>query len=257
MGSRWIFVCTVPVCLASLCSSTVGEGGTQRGASQSASCGSAGAAATVQADVAIFSEVKLEPGEEETFRFVAPEVPEGRDAVLTLSARLDTPKVAGHTSALRLVLNGTPVGGDRLLNRPLRVQARGGQVYSMAAGDSLTTYYSPDFESPDDHPHYGLTGGVKACRFKLRVSDLTSGHLAVMQEHDVVLGNRLAGLWLAGLERPLGDRSASETSLLARQDMARNTVQSEMAPNKSSESGRGYPVPHRGLGRGFLRQISM
>ncbi|MFQ6098937.1 MAG: hypothetical protein ACE5O2_14500, partial [Armatimonadota bacterium] len=53
-----------------------------------------------------------------------------------------------------------------------RVRARGGRVYSMYAGDRLTTYYAPDFTSADTHPFYGLLGGVKACEFELRVTDL-------------------------------------------------------------------------------------
>ncbi len=122
--------------------------------------------------VSVFAELELDRGAKEKFPFVAPKLPSGREAVLVLKARLDTPRVAGHTPALRLTLNGTPLGADRLMHKPLRVRTRGGQVDSMAAGERLTTFYSPDFESPDSHPHYGLTGGVKACRFELRVTDI-------------------------------------------------------------------------------------
>ncbi|NQT16468.1 MAG: hypothetical protein HQ582_27160 [Planctomycetes bacterium] len=121
---------------------------------------------------ALFSELRLTQAQTETIRFVSSPPPEERDAVLVLKARLDTPKVAGHTPALRLLLNGTPLEGRRLVNKPARVASRAGRIYSMAAGDRMTIFYSPDFTSPDAHPHYGLTEGIEACRFELRVTDL-------------------------------------------------------------------------------------
>ena len=134
--------------------------------------GSDGQAPPVVRRVPIFGEVRLAQGAKQSFTFDAPATPEGRDAVIALRARLDTPKVAGHTPALTLDLNGQRVAGRRLLDKPLRVQSRGGRVYSMAAGDRLTTYYSPDYTKPDLHPHYGLLKGVKPCEFALRVTDL-------------------------------------------------------------------------------------
>jgi hypothetical protein len=122
--------------------------------------------------VAVFDKLELNQGEKKAFSFSLKELPQGLDAVLVLKARLDTPKVAGHTQALRLTFNGTPLEGRRLLNKPARVPTRGGQIYSMAAGDRMTTYYSPDFSSPDDHPHYGLLKNVSACLFEFRVTDL-------------------------------------------------------------------------------------
>jgi len=120
----------------------------------------------------LLADVKLNRGKKKAFRFFITEVPRRREMVLLLSARLNAPKVAGHAPALRLTLNGTPLDGNRLVNKPLRVRARGGPVYSMSAGDCLTTYYSPDFASPDTNPYYGLLGGVKACAFELRVTEL-------------------------------------------------------------------------------------
>ena len=123
----------------------------------------------------IFEELKLAQGKQQSFAVTAPAIPEGREAVLVLRARMDTPKVAGHTPALSLTLNGQKLTGARLLNKPRRVAARNGALYSMAAGERLTTYYAPDFSSPDTHPHYGLLGGVKACNFELRITDLLRG----------------------------------------------------------------------------------
>ncbi len=134
--------------------------------------GSDGVPPVVVRRVPVFDEVRLAQGQGRSLSFTAPAAPEGRDAVLVLEARLDTPKVAGHTPALRLILNGKPLAGDRLLNKPRRAPSRGGQVYSMVAGDRFTTYYTPDFKSPDSHPHYGLLNGIRACLFELRVTDL-------------------------------------------------------------------------------------
>ncbi len=134
--------------------------------------GSDGVPAPMVRRVAIADEVRLQQGKKKTVQFEAPEIPEGRDAVLALKARLHSPKVAGHTPGLRLTLNDQVLEGRRCLNRPLRVRSRGGRVYSMYAGSRLTTYYCPDFTSADRDQYYGLLEGVKACDFELRVTDL-------------------------------------------------------------------------------------
>ncbi|NOX53816.1 MAG: hypothetical protein GXP27_05145, partial [Planctomycetes bacterium] len=134
--------------------------------------GSDGTARPAVRRVPILDEVRLRRGQKKTQTFSAPAVPEGRDALLVFQARMDHPKVAGYTPALRVRLNGTALSGKRFVNKPLRVPARGGSVYSMAAGERLSTFYSPDFVKPDLHPHYGLLKGVKACLFELRVTDL-------------------------------------------------------------------------------------
>ncbi len=120
----------------------------------------------------VFKELRLNRDEKQTTTFAVSAVPEGKEALLSLDARLDTEKVAGFTHALRLVLNGTPITGNRLTNKPQRAKARGGDVYSMAAGERFATYYSPDFTSPDNDPHYGLADNYKAGTFELRVTDL-------------------------------------------------------------------------------------
>ena len=120
----------------------------------------------------IFQTLSLPRGQRTAFTFVLPSLPAGHEAVLALRARLDTPRPGGHTPALRMWLNGVPLEGKRLVNKPLRILARGGAIYSMVAGDRFTTYYSPDFASPDRHPQYGLTGGYKSCEFALCVTDL-------------------------------------------------------------------------------------
>ena len=134
--------------------------------------------------VGVFDELTLDQGQSKAFTFNAEKIPQGLDAVLVLKARLDTPKVAGHTQAMRVTLNGTPLEGNRLVNKPIRVPARSGAIYSMASGSRMTTYYSPDFTSPDDHPHYGLLKNVSACLFEFRVTDLVKpGENELIVEH--------------------------------------------------------------------------
>lgn len=122
--------------------------------------------------VVLFDEVALKPGERRTFVFHFEKPSPGKEAVLALKARLDRPTVGGHTLALRLIVNGTPLDGKRLVNKPLRVQARNGHVYNMAQADRFTTYYAPDFTSADATP-YGADG-LKTCEFELRIGDLLS-----------------------------------------------------------------------------------
>ncbi len=120
----------------------------------------------------VFSKLRLEPGKEQSFTFDAPPCPEGQIAVLSLLARLDFKQVAGYAGSLRLTLNGKIIDGGRLLNKPPRIKARSGDLYSMVGGDVFSAYYSPDFTSPDTHPHYGPVDKIETCRFDLNVSGL-------------------------------------------------------------------------------------
>lgn len=120
----------------------------------------------------LFDAVELALAETTERSFEAAPLPEGRQAVLRLMARIDTPKVAGYTQALRLEFNGQRLTGDRLLNKKLRQHSRGGQVYTMYASDRMSTYYSPDFEAPNHDGHYGLLDDVVPCLFEFDITDL-------------------------------------------------------------------------------------
>ena len=134
--------------------------------------GADGVAKAAAREVPVFDELELERGGKRSFVFEVAEIPEGRDAVLTLRARLHSGKVAGYHQAMRLTLNGQTFDAARLINRPLHVKARDGRAFSMAAGERFSTFYAPDFKSPDTHPRYGLLDGVKACDFEFNVTDL-------------------------------------------------------------------------------------
>ncbi|MCF6283867.1 MAG: hypothetical protein L3K26_01565, partial [Candidatus Hydrogenedentes bacterium] len=134
--------------------------------------GSDGVAKARATSVPVFGALEIAQGKEQMLSFDAPPVPEGRQAVLRLMARLHSKKVGGHTQALRFELNGQRLSGNRLLNKKLRETSRGGRVYSMSAGDRMATYYSPDFDAPNSNNYYGLLDGVIPCLFELDVTDL-------------------------------------------------------------------------------------
>lgn len=120
----------------------------------------------------LFASEEIAPGGKKSFNFDAPSCPDGLRAVLSFHARQDHKQVAGYAAVLRVSLNGTTAGGERMRNRPQRLKARGGDLYSMSAGDRLSVYYSPDFTSPDTHPHYGPVDPIQVCLIELDVTDL-------------------------------------------------------------------------------------
>ncbi|MDQ1255751.1 MAG: Carb-bd dom fam9 protein, partial [Candidatus Hydrogenedentes bacterium] len=146
--------------------------------------GTDGVAKPAARELPVFDAAELKQGAKQTFAFDAPPVPEGRIGVLVLMARLHTDAVAGYSQALRIRVNGTAIDAPRMLNKPLRVKSRGGQVYTMAAGDRFSTYYAPDFTSPDTHSYYGLLDGIRPCLFEFDVTDLLkAGENAIEIEH--------------------------------------------------------------------------
>jgi len=164
--------------------STAAWGHTRSRLVPAALAGADGVAPPTAGKVRVFQDLTLERGGKQAFTFDVAEIPEGREAVLVVLARLHSAKVAGHTPALRVAVNEQHVASERLLNKPLRAKSRGGAVYTMAAGDRFATYYSPNYTSPDLHPHYGLVGGYRPCLFEWRVTDLVrSGENAVVVEH--------------------------------------------------------------------------
>lgn len=132
--------------------------------------GTDGKPATSTPGATVFDRVDLQPAERRSFTFTSASAPAGKEAVLSLQARMDTPKVAGYTPALKLRLNGVALDGKRFVNKPLEIQGKDGRVHRLAAVERFTTYYAPDFTSADSSS-YGLPG-IKTGEFELRVSDL-------------------------------------------------------------------------------------
>ena len=57
--------------------------------------------------VVLFDEIRLAQAKKTSVEFVVPATPQGLDAVLIVRARIDTPRVAGHTPALSVVASIT------------------------------------------------------------------------------------------------------------------------------------------------------
>ncbi|MFA6562710.1 MAG: sugar-binding protein [Verrucomicrobiia bacterium] len=132
--------------------------------------GADGKAPAIVRGAPVFDKVELKPKGKQTFKFATTKPPAGKEAVLALKARMDTPKVAGYTQALKLTLNGTALDGKRLLNKPLEIKGKDGRIHRLVAVDRFTAYYAPDFTSADTSQY--AIAGVKTGEFELRVSDL-------------------------------------------------------------------------------------
>lgn len=126
--------------------------------------------------------LELAPDQRQEVTFDAPRTPEGREAVLTLRARLATDRPAGYTGAMRLTLNSRALDVSRLLNKKPTEQRVDGTTQNMGSGDLLVVGYAPDFDSPDAHPSYAFRR-AKVCSFDLRVTDLLreKGNTLVVQ----------------------------------------------------------------------------
>ena len=106
--------------------------------------------------VPLLEALEIAQGQTATVHFDASPLPAGHQAVLRFWARLDTKTVAGYTQCLRLVFNEQTLSGERLMNKKLRVKSRAGQVSSMYAGERLTVFYAPDFDSPTDERYVSI-----------------------------------------------------------------------------------------------------
>jgi len=130
------------------------------------------AAACVFAEHAlVLDNLTLARGEAKSFSIQVAPPSEGKRVALTLLARLDFGQVAGYNGAMRITVNGKALTSANFINRPVRAKARSGDVYSMAAGEWLSVYYSPDFTSPDTDPHYGLVDPIRPCFFELDITE--------------------------------------------------------------------------------------
>ena len=120
----------------------------------------------------LLAAAELPASEKREIPFSALSVPPGKDLVLTLKARLDSPRPAGYTRGMRLTVNGQTLDGSRLVNWEGPEPRVNGELMSPAGGDVFNVPYSPDFDSPNTHPSYALRSGPKLCRYELRVTDL-------------------------------------------------------------------------------------
>ncbi len=120
----------------------------------------------------LLAAAELPVGAKREVPFSGLSVPPGRELVLALKARLDSPRPAGYTRGMRLTVNGQTLDGARLVNWEREEPRVNGELMSPAAGETFNVPYSPDFDAPNKHPSYALQSGPKLCRYELRVTDL-------------------------------------------------------------------------------------
>ncbi|GMV99144.1 MAG: hypothetical protein AMXMBFR84_02830 [Candidatus Hydrogenedentota bacterium] len=125
--------------------------------------------------VSIAPSITLQRGESTSLAAAMAPPPGGMRTMLTLLARVEFDQPAGYTPALRVTVNGTALEQEHVVNKPLRARSRGGDVYSLSAGDRFSTFYAPDFTGSDNDPHYGLLDGIQSCLFVFDVTELQTG----------------------------------------------------------------------------------
>lgn len=132
-----------------------------------------GSTIVVAAPVAsIAPEARLEPSKSQSFTIsLTPEQVQHKLA-LSLLARLDCPTLAGSTFVMPLVLNGKPLGPDRLLNKPLETEMQSGLQLDWFGQASWRVAYSPDYEAANRTDNPACLIGGHAYDFVLDVSDL-------------------------------------------------------------------------------------
>ena len=119
----------------------------------------------------LFQNKDVKRGETATITFDAPAIPEGYQAILSLQARLDNPKLGGYTKAMLLTLNGKKIGVNRLLNKQQNEMMTDGRIIGMAAGDKFTVPVAADFKQTQQSEKYALKN-TEAPLFEFQISDL-------------------------------------------------------------------------------------
>jgi len=119
----------------------------------------------------LFENKKVARGETATITFDAPAIPQGYQAVLSLQAHLDNPKLGGYTKAMLLTFNGKKIGPNRLLNKQQNEMMADGRVIGMAAGDKFTVPVASNFEETQQSDKYALKN-ADASLFELQIGDL-------------------------------------------------------------------------------------
>jgi len=118
--------------------------------------------------------LEVKPGSEQAIGASVRQLPEGKKPYLFFRARANYARPAGFVAqALTVSVNGKPVEGARLANRPPVSTAADGREFTLVHKDgAISVWYTPDFDAVDRDPHYGLVGGVKACEYEFDLDGL-------------------------------------------------------------------------------------
>lgn len=89
----------------------------------------------------------MKPGAMSTANFDARETAAAESALLSLKARLQSPRIGGSTYALKLTLNGTPLEPEHIINKPRVLTTREGRTLGWFANTGWRVPYAPDFDA--------------------------------------------------------------------------------------------------------------
>jgi hypothetical protein len=123
--------------------------------------------------VALLDKGQVEAGKKLEVTFDAPAISAGKAPYVFFEARLQYRTAAGASArSLLLELNGKPVEGKRISNRPASSMTMSGREANFIAPDGFMTMpYAPNAKSFDQSPQYGLIG-VKGCEFEFDLAGL-------------------------------------------------------------------------------------
>jgi hypothetical protein len=181
--------------------------------------------------VDLIAKETLAPSDSVVKTFTLPES-ETEDLALELDARMQSKSFSGSTFVLRVRVNGTPVTGDRLLDKPVTFAMANGKMLTWVDADRWRVVYSPDFDPKrnavgDEHQILG----VSPYHMQLRVGDLLRpGANRLVLQH---LGSGLPPVEVASV-RLVHAPAAAKTS-------GPRTAGTQ--PREASSSGKNAAVP--------------
>ena len=159
-------------------------------------------------DVVKFGNAVISSGKSAEFKFKQEDA-DDRQIRLIFKARIDWSSLGGYAPVMRITVNGAPVNGMRLLNKPLKFRTRTGGVgnWTSLDGDaSWIVMYSPDFSNrikTDENYRYGLyEKEQEPYRFVLDLTGMTqhvgmntvqfaSGLKVVLEDIEVQTGGKV------------------------------------------------------------------
>ena len=193
--------------------------------------------------VPLFPKATIPARKSYTHTFTADAVPDGKEPLLFFKARIHNDRVAGWVARGMLVeLNGKPITGDRIANRPMRgTMMRGDNDEYISRDGHFVLWYSPDFDAVEKHPQYRLIDNIKACEFEFRV-----GGLLKPGENTLVFHNRVVPLREGHRTAIVGD---VELRIKPKVDLAVRFKPAPTGEIPTYEPQKEFPRAYSGLSR--------
>jgi hypothetical protein len=134
------------------------------------------------------SEQTIKAGERKTLHF---DCTPGSTTLLAFDARISRRKLEGSAAVLELLVNGTPVAAERLVNKELHYTGLGDRTFPYfeipdrpGKPPCWELFYSPDYESSNLRGPRQIQQG-NACSYVFDVTDLVAGK----GQNEIVLVN--------------------------------------------------------------------